>query len=385
MTAFFPRLVLMLGNIVTGLAIVGPAGMLMPLADGLHVSIYEAGLLVTYGAAVICVASPVVAWLTSHIDRRYLLAGTLGVIALGQGLSALAPNYATILVIRLVMLGVAAIYTPQAATTIGMIVPVRERASAITFVLLGWPLTMCVGMPTVTFLTAQFDWRVTYVFLSGMAALVALMSFIALPRGLKGRSLSLLSFAEVVRNKRILLILLFALLQTCGQFTVLVYIAPILMALTGVGPAVVGSFFAMYGVVGIVGNTAASIVVMRLGPERTQAIFLGSTLSGMTLWATGAGILPVMTAGVFFWALGVAAINGMQQSRLIAAAPDLASASTAINTSIVYTGQAIGSGIGGLLFAHGFIYANGYVAVAFMCCSATLLAVTWPRKADAAA
>lgn len=375
----------MLGNIVTGLAVVGPAGMLAPLADGLDVGIHDVGLLVTYGAAVICVASPIVAWLTTNIDRRTLLVGTLAVIALGQGLSAFAPNYASILILRLGLLAIAAIYTPQAATTIGLIVPLKERPSAITFVLLGWPLTMCVGMPIITFLTAEFGWRITYGFLSGTAGLVALLAFIALPRGLQGRPLSLLSFAEIARNKRILLILLFGLLQTSGQFTVLVYIAPLLTTFTGAGPAVVGSFFAMYGVVGIVGNTAASIVVMRLGPERTQAIFLASTLSGMTLWATGAGWLPAMTAGVFFWALGVAAINGMQQSRLVAAAPDLASASTAINTSVVYTGQAIGSGIGGLLFAHGLLYANGYVAVAFMCCSATLLAVTWPRKTEGAA
>ena len=43
----------MLGNFVTGVAIISPAGMLPVLADGLHASIRETGLLVTYGAVIL--------------------------------------------------------------------------------------------------------------------------------------------------------------------------------------------------------------------------------------------------------------------------------------------------------------------------------------------
>jgi predicted MFS family arabinose efflux permease len=37
----------------------------------------------------------------------------------------------------------------------------------------------------------------------------------------------------------------------------------------------------------------------------------------------------------------------MQQVRLVAAAPELASASVALNTSVLYIGQALGSAIAG--------------------------------------
>jgi predicted MFS family arabinose efflux permease len=65
---------------------------------------------------------------------------------------------------------------------------------------------------------------------------------------------------------------------------------------------------------------------------------------------------------------------------LAAAAPDLASASIAMNTSILYVGQAIGSGIGGLLFAHGYMHTVGYAGVAFMVSAAVLLIATWSRQ-----
>ena len=96
----------------------------------------------------------------------------------------------------------------------------------------------------------------------------------------------------------------------------------------------------------------ATRIVTALGMQKTLAVFLDSTLLGMTLWALGAGLLPVMGAGILFWGLGFAATNSMQQARLVAAAPDLASASVGLNTSVLYTGQAIGSGIGGISVRH---------------------------------
>ena len=70
----------------------------------------------------------------------------------------------------------------------------------------------------------------------------------------------------------------------------------------------------------------------------------------MLLWTLGAGWLPVIGVGIVFWGLGFAATNSMQQARLVEAAPDLSSATVGLNTSALYTGQAIGSAIGGILF-----------------------------------
>jgi DHA1 family inner membrane transport protein len=73
-----------------------------------------------------------------------------------------------------------------------------------------------------------------------------------------------------------------------------------------------------------------------------------------------------MTIGVAIWGVGFGAINSMQQVRLVGAAPALASASVSLNTSVLYVGQAIGSGIGGLLFAGGQFHATGFVAMGFV-------------------
>src|SRR6476660_6235489 len=108
----------MLGNVVTGLSILGPAGMLADLAQGLNVGIYDTGLLVTYGAIVLCIGSPVMAWLTTRVDRRVLLVGTLAALAAAQAASALTSSYFVILLLRIFMFAIGAVYTPQAAATV---------------------------------------------------------------------------------------------------------------------------------------------------------------------------------------------------------------------------------------------------------------------------
>jgi predicted MFS family arabinose efflux permease len=140
---------LMLGNIVTGCTVLAPAGMLVELSSGLDVSIRAAGLLITFGAIVLCFGSPVTAWLTSRIERRALLTATIGVLAVGNLVSALAPDYPSLLAIRLVMLAIGALYTPQAAGSAALIVPLDKRGGTIAYIFLGWSLAAEVVLQTI--------------------------------------------------------------------------------------------------------------------------------------------------------------------------------------------------------------------------------------------
>ena len=121
-----------------------------------------------------------------------------------------------------------------------------------------------------------------------------------------------------------------------------------------------------------------------LGIQRTLALFLATVFTGLSLWSFGAGWLLVMGAGMAFWGFGFAATNSMQQARLAQAAPDFAGVAISFNTSLLYVGQAVGSGIGGVLFAAGLLHSMGYVGVAFLASAGGLLALTWTREAPLA-
>src|SRR3954464_2159952 len=90
------------GNFIIGTGILLPAGMLNDLAQGLGVSPAAIGLLMIIGGIVIGFGAPLFATLTSGIDRRALLAGSLVFYAAGHAASAIAPDFWTLVVLRAV-------------------------------------------------------------------------------------------------------------------------------------------------------------------------------------------------------------------------------------------------------------------------------------------
>jgi len=375
---------LMLGNILTGCSVLAPAGMLMELSQGLDVSVRDGGLLITFGAVMLCIGSPVTAWMTSRIDRRTLLTTTLAVLALTNLASALAPDYATLLITRLIMLAIGALYTPQAAGTAALIVPPEKRGSTIAYVFLGWSLAAAVGLPLITFIASRYGWRAVYGSIGLMGCISFLLLAWRLPRGLIGSPVVLKTWVDLARNPMIVLLLLITTLQMSGQFVVFTFMGPLLTKLTGAGADAVGLVFALYGIFGFVGVAIATRIVDSWGAYNTSLLFTVIMLTGVTGWALSAGIYPLMACSVAIWGLGFASTNSMQQVRLVGAAPALASASVSLNTSVLYIGQAVGSAIGGVLYSRDLLHGTGYVAMGFVALALTIVAMTRPRQGSLA-
>ena len=362
----FAPTALMFGNVVTGCSVLAPAGMLIELSGDLGVTVRTAGLLITFGAVMLCVGSPLTAWLTGRIERRTLLTATLALLALANAASAFAPDYTSLLVIRLVMLAVGALYTPQAAGTGALIVPAEKRGSTIAYIFLGWSLAAAVGLPLITFVASRYGWRAAY----GGIGVIGCFSFLLLawrlPRGLVGAAVDMKTWTDLGRNPMIVLLLLITTLQMSGQFVVFTFMGPLLAKLTQAGPDAIGLVFAIYGLCGFIGIVIATRIVDSWGAYKTSLLFTGLMLVGIAGWAISAGIYSLMACSVAIWGLGFASTNSMQQVRLVSAAPALASASVSLNTSVLYVGQAVGSAIGGMLYARDLLHSAGYVAAAFV-------------------
>jgi predicted MFS family arabinose efflux permease len=368
----------MLGNVVTGCSVLAPAGMLSELSSGLGVSIRDAGLLITFGAIVLCVGSPLMAWLTSRLERRTLLAATVALLALANIVSALVPDYAALLVVRLVMLAVGALYTPQAAGTAALITPPEKRGSTIAYIFLGWSLAAAVGLPLIALIASRYGWRTVY----GGIGMIGCISFMLLawrlPGGLIGAPVDLKTWTALGRNRTVILLLSVTALQMSGQFVVFTFMGPLLTKLTQAGPDAIGLVFALYGVCGFIGIAIATRIVDSWGPYKTSLLFTLLMLTGITLWALGAGFYPLMAGAVAIWGLGFASTNSMQQVRLIGAAPALGTASVSLNTSVLYIGQAVGSAIGGVLYSHDLLYGAGYVSMGFVALALLVVTLTRP-------
>jgi predicted MFS family arabinose efflux permease len=353
---------------------------MLPELAGLGISIHAAGLLITFGAITLCIGSPLTAWLTSRIERRTLLTTTLAVLAAGNLASAFAADYTSLLAIRLVMLAVGALYTPQAAGTAALIVPAERRGSTIAYIFLGWSLAAAVGLPLITFIASRYGWRAAYGEIGALGCVSFLLLLVRLPAGLKGTPVDLKTWSEVGRSRTILLLLAITLLQMSGQFAVFTFMGPLLKKLTDAGADSIGLVFALYGVFGFVGILIATRIVDTWGAYRTSILFNALVAAGIAGWALSAGVYPVMAVAVSVWGLGFAAVNSMQQVRLVAAAPPLASASVSLNTSVLYVGQAIGSFVGGLFYEREFLHGLGFVAAVFVALGLVLAVMSRPGQ-----
>jgi predicted MFS family arabinose efflux permease len=370
---------LLLGNFVVGTSVVAPAGILIELSRDLDVSIPQASYLIVFGSALLCFASPLMSWITSSLDRRLALAGGMLVIAVAHIASAFVTTFWSLLAIRLVMLLAAAYFTPQAASLAGFIAPPEKRASAVAFVFIGWSFAVALGLPLATAIASRYGWPATYFAIGAVGAVCFVLLAAALPARLMTPSVDLKAWAELFRSPPILTLLALSGIFACAQYMILTFIAPLLKLLAQSNADGISLAIFLLGSAGFIGSVVAARIVGPVGPFTTSLIFAGSIAIGMAVWSAGAGVQFAMMAGVLIWGFGFTAINSLQQARLVLAAPALSAGSVALNTSMLYVGQALGSTVGGILFERGQYLPIGYVATAIMVAGLGVLLTTRPR------
>jgi MFS transporter, DHA1 family, inner membrane transport protein len=357
---------LLFGNFVIGTGVLLPAGLLNVLGSDLGVTPSTAGLLLFSGGLVVGVGAPILAGFTSSIDRRLLLTVSAAIYAIGHVLAALAPEFWSLLIIRTITMIAAALFTPQAAATVGLIVPAEKRSQAIAFIFLGWSMASVVGIPLGSILAAQIGWRTTFFAMGGLSAVAMIGVWLLLRPGLRVQPLQLASWVAVFKNPLMLCILMVTLLSMSGQFTLVSYLAPTLREAYGASQPDIAVFFAIFGVAAVSGNYLATQAIGRFGVDRAVLVALFFLIAGMSLFGFFFGNYALACLAGVVWGLGSFSSNSLQQSRLVAAAPSLAAATVALNTSAVYLGQSIGAAAGGFVIKAGISASIAWAAVGFL-------------------
>ena len=346
------RWALLFGNFVIGCGVFVVASTLGDISRSLNVSVPLAGQLISIGGAVMCFGAPLLAGWVAGFDRRRLLAWTLLWYAAGHAMCALMPSYAALWPVRAATLLGAAVFTPQAAAAMGFMAPPDARGRAIAFVFLGWSVASVLGMPTAAWLGEVHGWRLAFGGVAALSVLAAWAVFTSLPDGVKPAALSMKAWKEVFTHPLLMFIVAVTALQSAGQFTVFSYMAPYYRQVLQASPAQITLLFAWFGMFGLIGNLLLTRYIERIGANRAVALATVSIALSLLLWPLGTSV-ATMVLVIIPWALGCFSANSGQQARLNAAAPALASALMALNSSAMYLGQALGASGGGWLIAHG--------------------------------
>ena len=343
---------LLFGNFVIGSGVMVVPGALNDISGDLHISIATAGQLISAGALLMCLGAPLLAAVVAGWDRRRLLAISMLWYGVFHLACIAASSFAALLPLRVVALIAPAIFTPQAAACVGLLVPADQRGRAITFVFLGWSVASVLGMPLAAYVGETLGWRSAF-------SLVALMSFVSalwvwrsMPDEVKPPALSGAAWKETFRSGALMLTVLVTVLYAAGQFVLFSYMAPYYKLKIGITPGQLGLIFMWFGAFGLLGNILMTRYIDRIGAPRAIMFAIGAMALSLLVWPLGTSLMLAAVV-VVPWALGCFSSNSAQQARLVGIAPPLASASIALNSSAMYAGQAIGAASGGWMIAQG--------------------------------
>lgn len=342
---------LLAGNFVIGTGVMVVPGTLNEISASLSISVATAGQLITVAAIVMCIGAPLLAAAVAGWDRRQLLTLSLLWYAAWHAISAAMPSFGALLPVRMLTVIAPAIFTPQAAACAGLLVPPEQRGRAVTFVFLGWSLASVLGLPIGALIGGHLGWRMAFVAIAVLSVASAAWVWLTLPQGIRPAALSRAAWSRVLRSPVLMGIVSVTALQGAGQFVLSSYFGPVLKRDFGADPTMLSLVWGLFGVFGVLGNMVVSRFIDRVGAGRM--VLLTSSLIALSLFLwPWAPTLPWLAAVIVPWGLGCFATNSAQQARLVSLAPALAPGSVALNSSGIYTGQAVGTALGGWLLAN---------------------------------
>ena len=330
--------------IASGALLVG--GMLPALATGLSIPITQAAYLITVFALSVCFSAPFLAALTARFERRSLLVTVLLIFAATHAACAVVDQFQAMAILRALSGLASALFTPQAAATVALLVPAERRASAIASVFMGWAVAAVIGMPLGAYIAAEVGWRAGYMLVAVGSLLAALAVFRVLPTGVKTQVAGFEMWKQLLGNVPLMLAIFITALQASGQFVAFGFLVPAFQSMASASHAQVSLLLAIYGLMGVVGSLCAGKLADKFGASQVVSVCCVFVFFGMLLWPMGQGSLGWLALVQVIWGLGGLAVNSTQQGRLANMAPSLAPVSIALNTSCMYLGQAVGTAIG---------------------------------------
>ena len=328
-------------------------GLLPNVARDLGVSIPAAGMLVTGYALGVTIGAPIVAIVTANMPRRTALLSLMGLFIVGNVLCALSPNYAVLMVARVVTAFChGAFFGIGSVVAAGLVAPNR-RAQAIALMFAGLTLANVLGVPFGTALGQLMGWRSTFwaVTVIGVLAAIALAAW--LPKQIAMQKTSLLEEFRVLADRQVLMVLAISALASASLFSVFTYITPILEDVTGLTPHGVTLVLLVFGVGLTVGSAlGGKLADWRLLPSLIAfliALAIVLTVFSVTMHTPIAAVVTIFVWGVLAFAI-VPSLQMLVVNRA-SEAPNLAAT---LNQGAFNLGNATGAWFGGIAIGAGF-------------------------------
>lgn len=272
------ELALAMGGFAIGTGEFAIMGLMPNVAAGLGISEPQVGNVISTYALGVVVGAPLLAILGSRLYRLHLLLLLMGFFALGNFASALAPDYATLMIARFVTGLPHGAYFGVAMLVAASMVPPDKRAQAVARVLMGLTVAILIGNPLATWLGQWASWRYAFALVGAIALLTVLLVALFLPPNRNEPRNSPLHEIRAFNRPQVWLALAISSIGFAGMFCVFSYMAPTLLNVTGVSAGWIPFALAAFGLGGIVGNLVGGWLFDRLRFKAVAWLLLWSAL-----------------------------------------------------------------------------------------------------------
>ncbi|WP_276643747.1 MFS transporter [Siccibacter turicensis] len=378
----YPLLALAIGAFGIGTTEFSPMGLLPVIARGVDVSIPAAGMLISAYAVGVMIGAPIMTLLLSHRARRSALIFLMAIFTLGNVLSAIAPDYTTLMLSRILTSLNHGAFFGLGSVVAASVVPREKQASAVATMFMGLTIANIGGVPAATWLGETIGWRMSFLATAALGLIAMVSLWLSLPKGGAGARPDVRKELAVLVRPQVLSALLTTVLGAGAMFTLYTYIAPVLHHVTNASPAFVTGMLVLIGVGFSLGNYLGG----KLADRSVNGTLKGFLLLLIVIMAAIPWLAqsqPGAALSMVVWGAATFAVVPPLQMRVMRVASEAPGLSSSVNIGAFNLGNALGAAAGGAVISAGLGYSVVPVMGAVIAAAGLLLVLISSRKPQA--
>ncbi|WP_241277895.1 MFS transporter [Chryseobacterium mucoviscidosis] len=354
-------------------------GLLPDIARSLQISIPQAGHLISAYAFGVVVGAPILIGYSVKFPPKKVLIVLMMIFTLFNALSAIAPDYNTMMIIRFLS------GLPHGAFFgVGTVVATRlaakgKEAFYISLMFTGLTVANLAMVPLVTYIGHAFLWRWYFAIVAVIGLFALLFLKLWLPMLETNENTHFMEEMKFLKKKQAWMVLMITAIGFGGLFTWFSYITPLMTVVSGIKENQMAYVMILAGAGMVVGNLVGGYLSDRLSPEKTCVLLLFlmmSSLVGVFFLSEYQTISLVLTFVCGALSMSVAApINIM----MMKAAPKSEMMAAAFMQAGFNCANALGAFLGGIPLENGYSFNYPSLVGVGMTCIGLMIAFRYKQ------
>lgn len=371
-----PVLILIASSFMLGMSEFIVVGILPDIAADLKISEVTVGNLVSLFAFVYAPVTPLGSALSARFPRFATHLTLIGIFLAGNLLCAFAPNYAVLVVARIMialvsgtLVAVAMTYAPDVTTD-------KFRTKFIAWVFSGFSIASVVGVPVGTWVANTFGWRWAFHIINVLTIMLIVGMVVALPRNSHIVKIGFLPQFRLFFDRRIQLGVLTVVFGAAASYVFYTYLTPIMRDEVHMPEQYLSVGLVIFGAACLWSNLYGGKLADRgRGVEPlthirpiycAHAVLMASLV--VAHWVPVYGALLLVVLGMFMY-LQNSASQVLYMDVASQSHPGSLNLAASLNSMSFNIGIALGSAVGGLVNGHFGLTWLGPVGALFLLCA----------------